>query len=62
VGPDSDHVFLEALADANAGIESTRDDVAQAIVDHDIEHHLGVRPVKAAQPRRDDLLLPCPMC
>ena len=42
-----------ALADANAGIESARDDVAQAIVDHDIEHHVGVRPVKAAEPRRD---------
>src|SRR4029077_8260035 len=33
----SNHVFLEALADTNARIESARDDVAQAIVDHDIE-------------------------
>src|SRR6201987_4215847 len=38
------HVFLDALADANAGIESAGDDVAQAIVDHDIEYHVNGHP------------------
>jgi len=37
----SNHVLLEALTDTNARIESARDDVAQAIVDHDIEHDVG---------------------
>ena len=49
------HVFFESLADANAGVEPSGDDVAQAIVDDDVEHHVRVRAMKAAEPRRDEL-------
>lgn len=51
-----DHVFLEPLADAYGGVEAASDDVAQTIVDHDIEHDLRVHPIKATDSRCNDFL------
>ena len=46
-----DHVFLQPLAHADAGIEPPGNDVAQAVVDHDVEDDVGTRAVKPCQGR-----------
>ena len=43
--------FLETLTHANPRIEPSRNDVAQAIVDDDVEHDVGASAMKARQHR-----------
>src|SRR6266404_1521230 len=50
------HVFLEPSSHANARIEATGDDVTEAIVNHDVEHHIRVSHMKSSKPWGDDLL------
>ncbi len=37
--PNDRHVLFESSSDANTGIELANDDVTQAVVDHNVEHH-----------------------
>jgi len=39
----------------HAGVEAPRNDIAQSIVNQDVQHHVGIRTVEAAKPRRNDL-------
>jgi hypothetical protein len=38
------------------GVEPSRDDIAQPVVDDDIEHDVRVRAMKTAEPKLDDFL------
>jgi hypothetical protein len=44
------------IRDANAGVETTSDNVAQSIINHEIEHYIRVLTMKATEPRSDELL------
>jgi hypothetical protein len=46
-----DHVTLQRVAQANAGIESTGDDIAEIVVDRDIERDLRVALAERAEVR-----------
>jgi hypothetical protein len=51
---DGNHVSLETTTHADASVEAAGDYVCQCVVDHDVEHHVRVRLVKACKPWRDD--------
>jgi len=48
-----EHVLLQPSADANTGVKATGDDVAQGVVDHDVEHYIGMRTMKSTERRHE---------
>ena len=48
--------FFETFADANAGVETAGYDVAQSVIDYDVEHDIRMGTMKPAEPRCDELL------
>ena len=47
--------FFETFADANAGVETAGYDVAQSIIDYDVEHDIRMGTMIPAEPRCDKL-------
>jgi hypothetical protein len=45
-------VLLDPFTNADAGVEATGDDIAQRIVDHDVQHYIGMRVMKGAGLKR----------
>src|SRR6266436_7801089 len=53
---DRDHIFFKPFSNPDTGIETTGDDVAQALVNHDVEHHIRIGFVESSESWRDQLL------
>src|SRR5438552_8607819 len=50
-----DRVLVQAFADADASIEASGNDVAETVIDDEIQDDVWIGPVEASESRRDQV-------
>src|SRR3954469_24305086 len=53
--PYRNHMLIQAFADADSSVEAARNDIAETVIDDEIQDDIWISPVEVREPRRDEV-------